>query len=118
MKQDIEREILELADEDLYGLWEVGWRIRSACGVDPLAAPGECADVIESLIEKRMVTLYVREGMDGVPEPLASSARSLDLRDRSAWLVPQPGERQFLVGPPPEEAQGLRPGSVDDQPVP
>lgn len=95
---DIEREILELVDEDLYGLWEIGWRLNTALGVDPAIDPEEAAAVVESLRQRHLVELYVREWVDDSPRPIAVSGRSIDLATRSAWLVPEPSEPQFLLG--------------------
>lgn len=97
-RADIEREILELVDEDLYGLWEIGWRLNTALGVEPASDPKESAAVIESLRQRRLIDLYVREWVDDSPRPIAVSGRSIDLEARSAWLAPQEGEPQFLLG--------------------
>jgi hypothetical protein len=95
---DIEREILELLDEDLYGLWEIGWRLNTALGVDPATDPTESAAVVESLRQRHLVDVYVREWLDDSPRPIAVSGRSIDLATRSSWLVPEEGEPQFLLG--------------------
>lgn len=97
-RAEIEREILELVDEDLYGLWEIGWRLNTALGVDPSTDPEESAAVVESLRQRRLVDLYVREWVDDSPRPIAVSGRSIDLATPSAWLVPEQGEPQFLLG--------------------
>ena len=31
---DIEREILDLVDDDFYGVWEIGWRLCTALEVN------------------------------------------------------------------------------------
>src|SRR5688572_13961790 len=96
---DIEREILELVDEDFYGVWEIAWRLNTVLGMNPEVDPAEVAAVVESLRQRRLVELYVREWVDDGPRPLASSGRSLDLREPSAWGMPRQGEPQFLLGP-------------------
>lgn len=95
---DIEREILELIDEDLYGLWEIGWRLNTALGVDPAEDPAEVAVVIEALRQRRLVEVYVREWRDDNPQSIASSGRAIDLTRRSAWREPSQGEPQFFLG--------------------
>lgn len=94
----VEREILELAEEDFYGVWEVGWRLVTALGVDPSSDPRSAADAVASLRREGHVEIYVREWTDDEPRPLAASGRSIDLREASAWLEPQPGQPQFLIG--------------------
>lgn len=107
----MERAILDLVDEDLYGVWEVGWRLRSGLGVDPEEDARLCADVIESLTQRGLVALYVREGVDGRPEPLPPSTRSFDLTASSMWLAPEADQRQVLVGPPLAGTRGLPAGT-------
>jgi hypothetical protein len=97
-RADIEREILELVNEDLYGLWEIGWRLNTILSVDPSNDPKESAAMVESLTQRHLVDLYVRERIDDNPRPIAASGRSIDLTTRAAWLVPGQGEPQFLLG--------------------
>jgi hypothetical protein len=104
----IEREILDLAEEDLYGLWEVGWRLRTVLNIDPALAPAEAAGVIESMRSRHLIEIYVREWVDDEPSPLSATRRDIDLLDPRAWLLPGQGEPQFLVGMP-------LLGHVDDQ---
>lgn len=100
---DIEREVLELIDEDDYGVWEIGWRIATALGVDPNVDPREAAEAIASLHKRRLVDIYVREWPDAPVRLLDSSAQSLDLADPSAWQEPNPDEPVFLIGAPRDE---------------
>lgn len=95
---DIEREILELVDEDFYGVWEVGWRLSTVLSIDPSRAPEDAAEAVASLRRQGAVEIYVREGVDDPPRPLASSGRALDLFDPTAWREPRPGQPQFLIG--------------------
>lgn len=97
-RADIEREILELVDDDLYGLWEVSWRLNTVLGVNPSIEPDESAAAINSLRRRRLVDLFVREWVDDTPRPIEISGRSIDLTTRSAWSVPEHGEPQFLLG--------------------
>lgn len=101
----VEAEILELAEEDFYGVWEVGWRLVTALGVDPSSDPRLAAEAIASLKRQGRVDIYVREWIDDTPRQLALSGRSIDLNDASAWLEPQPGQPQFLIGVGAETSQ-------------
>ncbi|MGL4175279.1 MAG: hypothetical protein ACRCSN_04305 [Dermatophilaceae bacterium] len=85
-------------DEDFYGLWEIGWRLNTAIGVDPASDPQESAAVVKSLRQRRLVDLYVRERIDDTPRQIEVSGRSIDLATHAAWLVPNEGEPQFLLG--------------------
>ena len=95
---DIERAILELVDEDFYGVWEIGWRLATALRIDPSRDPADAAAVISSLRQQGVVDIYVREWVDDSPRALVSSGRSLDLSDPTAWREPEPGQPQFLIG--------------------
>lgn len=57
----IECEILDLAEEDFYGVWEIGWRLRTALDIDPTLAPAAAAEAIESLRDQHLTEIYVRE---------------------------------------------------------
>ncbi len=103
-RQEIQRKVLELTDEDYYGVWEIGWRLATALGVDPVVDPKVSAEVIESLRRQRIVDVYVREWIDDTPRRIGSSGRSIDLTDPAAWLEPRHGEPQFLIGAAGEEA--------------
>lgn len=96
--RDIEREILELTDEDYYGLWEIGWRLSSALNLDASRNPEQAAVAILSLQRQGVVQIYVRERIDAAPVPLASSGRTIDLYDPSAWCEPKAGQPEFLIG--------------------
>jgi hypothetical protein len=97
-REDIEREVLELVEEDFYGVWEIGWRLHTALGVDPTVDPEQAAEVVEALRRQHLVEIYVREWVDDNPRPISSSVRSIDLREASAWLAPGNGDPEFLVG--------------------
>lgn len=47
---------------------------------------------------RQLVDLYVRDLIDDSPRPIAFSSRSLDLATHATWLVPDPGEPQFVLG--------------------
>lgn len=94
----IEREIHELLNEDFYGLWEIGWRVHTAFGIDPMQDPVVLAEVVASLQEKRIAELYVRERGEEGPVPIAVSGHSVDLTQPVAWAVPEPHQPQILLG--------------------
>jgi hypothetical protein len=94
--------ILDLVEEDYYGLWEIGWRVNNVFGVDATADPAPLAAVVESMLRQHLVSLYVREGFNGPEVPLATSGRSVDLARAATWQVPQAGEPQFLLSEWPE----------------
>ena len=100
---EIEREVLELAEEDFYGVWEVGWRLRTAFGINPTEEPEVAAGAIESLRKQRLIEIYVREWVDDEPLPIGSTGRTIDLGDPRAWRPPSHGEPQFLIGAPEEQ---------------
>ncbi len=99
-RADVEREVLELAEEDFYGVWEIGWRLRTVFDIDPTMAPDVAADAVESLKRQGLIEIFVREWVDDAPLPIGSVGRTVDLHDPQAWLVPGKGKPQFLIGVP------------------
>lgn len=90
--------ILELIDEDYYGVWEIGWRLSTALDLDPSRDPHVAADAISSLRSQGRLEIYVRDAVDDVPCPLHESGQVVDLNDASSWHVPQAGQPQLLIG--------------------
>jgi hypothetical protein len=94
----IEREILDLIDDDVYGMWEVGWRLNTALGVDPQEDPRDTACVVHSLIERKLAQLYVRQPDDGTFSAFELAELPTKLLERSIWLEPNPGESELWIG--------------------
>jgi hypothetical protein len=97
-RMDIEHEILDLIDDDVYGLWEVGWRLNTALGVDPQVDPRATACVVYSLIERKLAKLYVRQPETGKFSAIELAELPTKLLERSIWLEPSPGESEFWIG--------------------
>jgi hypothetical protein len=95
---EIENVILDLVEEDLYGVWEVGWRCRTVLGLDSGALPKVVAQSIDSLMARQLVGIFVREDLEGDLVPLSSTDRAIELSRAEAWEVPTVGEPQFFIG--------------------
>ena len=95
---NIAREVLELAEEDYYGLWEIGWHVRTVLGLDPTIEPSALATAIEAMLSGGLIDIFVREWSDDDPLPIRSTGHSVNLRDPMSWSVPERGAPQFLVG--------------------
>lgn len=94
----LETMILELVDEDFYGLWEIAWRVRAVLDLDPVLLPAPLAQVVRALTARHLVEIFVREGLQGDPLPVNSTELSIDLDQSQAWEVPPEGAPHFFLG--------------------
>ena len=79
-REEIAREIIELLDEDCFGLWEIGWRLG-----------GTLSGAVEA---------YTLDQPGGSMKPLMALDQAIDLRERAAWDVPAPGNPQIWLALP------------------
>lgn len=99
--REVENIILELAEEDRYGLWEIGWRVRQLLGIDPCIDPTEVAGAVGALRARGLVDVFVRDRIDN-STPAVDAGGLPDLFATDTWDVPAPDHRQYLIGIPSE----------------
>jgi hypothetical protein len=84
MTTGLEPQVLDLLDEDDYGLWEIGWRLHGA-GVETV---GDLADVVQGLLDREWAVLLVQRSSTGPPQPAQGADAPVDLRDPLSWEAP------------------------------
>ena len=96
---EVESNILELASEDYYGLWEVCWKIQRLRPKDSAAEVRKiCINAVRDLVQRGLIHLMRRRGPAG-KETLLSENEILNvLNDVSSWEEPFKDSIQFLVG--------------------
>ena len=99
-RNEIAREILDLLDEDCFGLWEIGWRLASTLGIGPTETPSEVAEALYALVENGAVESYTLDRPGGRMKRLIALDQAVDLRERAAWDVPAPGDPQIWLALP------------------
>jgi hypothetical protein len=95
---DIESEIIDLAREDDYGLWELLWhRLGRSASTEEKKYRTALAEALNSLMEAGRAVLVERQGPSGEAEEVsAEHARRLISADW-AWTEPGTGQPQILV---------------------
>jgi hypothetical protein len=84
MTTGLQSQVLDLLDEDDYGLWEIGWRLREA-GVETV---GDLADIVQGLLDREWAVLLLRRTTTGPAQPERAADSPLDLRDPRSWEAP------------------------------
>jgi len=99
-REEIAREIIDLLDEDCFGLWEIGWRLTGTLGMSSTEIQSEVAEVTYSLVRSGAVEAYTVDQPGGSMKPLMALDQAIDLRERAAWDVPAPGNPQIWLALP------------------
>ncbi len=83
--------ILDLADEDYVGLWELLWRGKTvAPDMESGALEGAVQQCTRELIDKGLLQLYRGVTFSGEESPVPHSEVGRVLQDASAWSPPVP----------------------------
>jgi hypothetical protein len=95
---DIENEIIDLASEDDYGLWELLWhRLGRSSSMEVKQHRSALAEALNSLMESGRAVLVQRQGPSGeAGEVSGEHAKRLLAADWS-WTEPVAGQLQILV---------------------
>jgi hypothetical protein len=95
----VNRRILELTVEDMYGLWEVVWGLRNLL---PDRTDLELRDLAKSsiigLLRKSWIALYSRIGAAGEERPVPGDQVESLLSVEDDWREPSSNSLQILVG--------------------
>ena len=98
-QSDRQREILELAVEDLYGLWEIIWRLRSRF---PDSKASELRNIAEAtvreLVTRGYVVLYRRSKAPERETLLTVDEADTILSIQTSWDDPIGDSVQILIG--------------------
>ncbi|MGH9782814.1 MAG: hypothetical protein ACRD88_01405 [Terriglobia bacterium] len=100
MKPDlVARLVLELASEDLFGLWEILWAVR---GKDPSVGKSvqEAAvrETVRRLLRQGFVNLYRRTGVSSDETLVEADLIESILDAATPWREPHVNEPAYLVG--------------------
>lgn len=95
---DVDRDILELAVEDLYGLWELVWRAKRRY---PETSDSDVRAIVQDsvrrLLGEGLISLYRRAAEDNFAAVSPRSAESI-LTDPRNWDEPRSDPLEFRVG--------------------
>jgi hypothetical protein len=92
-----EQEVLDLATEDYYGLWEVSWRLATVSEDKSQDSSQEAADVVTRLWGRGLIDLYTRAGDDAEPVLVQRPSGDVDLSAEDRWRPQQAGEPRVLI---------------------
>jgi hypothetical protein len=92
-----EQEVLDLATEDYYGLWEVSWRLATVSEDESRDSSQESADVVRCLWGRGLIDLYTQAGDDSEPVLVERSSSDIDLLAEDWWRPQQAGEPRVLI---------------------
>lgn len=93
----VERSILRVAVDDWWGLWEVAPAMRSYLPEPYRVDQPFARRAVEGLIEKGMLSVYLRNGPVGTPILIEPPMATGLVRDPASWEVPKPGDTQTLI---------------------
>jgi len=94
-----QQKILELAVEDVYGLWEILWRLQSEFPNSSTADLRQTAEsALRGLLRKGWISVGRRSGGAGETAPLRPAETEAALVDRKNWDEPALDARQVVVG--------------------
>jgi hypothetical protein len=92
-----ELEVLDLATEDYYEIWEVSWRLATISNDDSLDFAREAAAVVESLWERGLIELYTQATDSAEPVRVERISGSINFSAPDLWTPPQVNEPRLLI---------------------
>ena len=99
MKTMVQNEILKLAVEDYYGLWELFWAIRENY---PNYSADEFLEIAQEatkyLLSSGSIILYSRQGADGTEVQMQELDAEEAISNPQNWREPSRNTIQILVG--------------------
>lgn len=98
-ESEILNDVLWLAIEDVSGLWEVLWDLKSHYPTMPDKERQDIAlRTVRELIDRDWIELYSCKEPGGEPLKLAESDFDTILLDAKNWSEPVPGSISFRIG--------------------
>jgi hypothetical protein len=94
---EVEQEILSLATEDAYGLWEVLPVVRKFFpGLDERETREVAERTLHQLIARNLIRLYRGTRFAGEEKPLASAENETALSDARSWNENAPSTQEHV----------------------
>lgn len=111
------REILSLATEDYYGLWEVRRRLHAIFpGLEDSAIRQLAANTVGELLERGWVGLFTGTLRTNDVRRLAREELASILGESTSWDEPRNDEENLMIAATPEgEAAYLTERQIDDE---
>lgn len=96
---DIKNDVLWLAIEDISGLWEVLWDLKSHYPtMSEAERKASAIDAVRELIQSRLIEVYSCREPAGDPKKMADSAVEQALLDSKNWQEPDAGAVSIRIG--------------------
>ena len=94
MLSNAEHAVLDLATEEVFGLWDVLWYLRASLDLDEGPARAVAVEAVSALRERGLVELFTSDA-PGAPEVPGAA---LDVAAREVWRRPAEDGPEVLVG--------------------
>ncbi len=98
MLSNAEHAVLDLATEDVFGLWDVLWYLRAALGLEEAPAREVAVEAVRSLRDRGLVELFTSDAPGAPDVPVAAGGAVVDVASREVWRRPAEGGPEVLVG--------------------